>query len=201
MTVSDGDLVRGTMEYTAANTSQVLNVFYWEYSGSDRGDPGFIDDMETWLEDQWHAAWDTIASIDYTIVDMRFDIVTVAGLLVHHIGTAVSGLAGAITGEPVASGVCGYLQADTDTPKVRGRKFIPGFATQELINSEWTAAAGIALLNLVAEWLTPVEIAGGGDLTPGVLASVIPAFTPFKLTGVSSTIPAYQRRRKKGAGS
>lgn len=104
------------------------------------------------------------------------------------------------TGE-LPRGAAALLNGKTTDPDVSGKKYIGGMAEGALGDGLWSAGTISDLVDWGADWLIPfVGTASGADWTPGIWSPTRTVFLPSNLVAVIPTIPAYQRRRKRGVG-
>jgi hypothetical protein len=97
--------------------------------------------------------------------------------------------------------VSALVQLWTEDPDVQGKKYLPGNTEANAENGLWVAGMITSLLGFGADWLTPFVGAGAGaTYTPGVWSVVQQAFLAAVDHFSTSTIPAYQRRRKNNVG-
>lgn len=103
--------------------------------------------------------------------------------------------------EQLPRGVAGLVRLWTTDPDVQGKKYMPGMTEAFLVDGLWSAAMITDLLAFAADWYAPfVGGTSGADWAPGIWSV---AQTVFKLAVdhyATSTIPAYQRRRKRTVG-
>lgn len=202
MTIQADDILRVAVEYALPNSTQALNVFYFlvrEFTGANED---AVQDFADFVEDQWHVHWKDIASADASIVGVALDTLNVNGTVKENIGSATLDLVGVVGGEISASAVSGYIKANTNVPKARGSKYVPGMTENHCANSVWNATATAKLTALLTEYILEyVNPATGNTYLPGVLSRVLLEFVAFNETGDLTDVPAYQRRRKAGVGS
>lgn len=202
MSVADNSILRvvASMLWTDGNVNQ--NVYNCKISGA--GAPwteqDVMDDCEDWLDSmyvnlvgimsdeidgneiivyKWDAAgqdWDEVGSQSWTYNPTSGD-------------------------EQLPRGVAGLVRLWTEDADVQGKKYVPGLVETVVTDGLWIAGAITAFLNFAADWYTPiVGAASGGTITPGVWSLVALAFKAALDHYATSTIPAYQRRRKRNVG-
>jgi hypothetical protein len=202
MTVEVGDILRVVMEYSLPNSSTALNVFYFlvsEFSGSNSD---CVQDFVEFAEDEWGPDWDDIASADADIVGIEVDSMNLNGTVKENIGSAAVTVPGTVGGQISASAVSGYIKADTDIPKTRGSKYIPGWTENFLSNSLWDSTAVAKLLALLTTYmLRYTSPTNNNSYNPGVISRLPGTFVEFNETGDVTDVAAYQRRRKLNVGS
>ena len=196
-----GETLRVVARYSGPNSSEILNVFHYAYSGAGDTDSDVLDECETFFTDNWGDKWADFASHDITLDEIELDVVSDLGLVVRNIGSAPIGVMGTLVSDMSPTGVACLLTADTIFPKQRGRKFVPGL--NELgVSDSLLVAATIALLALLTlEYLRDITGLLAGQLTPGVLSKTLENFVAFESSSAVTDVPAYQRRRKPNVGS
>lgn len=202
MSVADGEILRvvASMLWTDGNVAQ--NVYNCVVSG---GTPPFddqdiTDDMQDWLDNMYanitarvsdELDGNEVIVYKYDAIDDDWDEVSSQAWTWDP--TSVS--------DEMARGVAGLIRLWTTDPDVQGKKYIPGFTEDTLVAGLYSGATITAMLALGLDWLTPfVGTASGATFTPGIWSV---AGTVFKLAVdhyATSTIPAYQRRRKRNVG-
>lgn len=104
-------------------------------------------------------------------------------------------------GEQLPRGVAGLVRLWTTDPDVQGKKYIPGLTEASLTDGLFSPGLVVDFLALGADWYLPfVGATSGADFTPGVWSVVGELFVQGIDHIATSTIPAYQRRRKRNVG-
>lgn len=103
------------------------------------------------------------------------------------------------TGELLPLGIAALITAPTALPGTRGRKFLPAMVEGNCTDSLWTSGL-MTVLNAFGVAYISGFIGGtsGSAYAPGVLDKN-GAFRGF-IEALTTNVPAYQRRRKQGAG-
>lgn len=193
----DGEVVRVVVEYDILGASTVLNVFYFRVVGSvDDGE--ILADMEGWAADPWGTAWAALAEDGNSIIGVAAEIVGLDGSVQRNLGSSVLAIAGDIDSTSNIAAAAACIFANTALPKTRGRKFLPGTATQSIAAGRFTAGFVTLLADSLAAYLASVD--GAGTYTPGVLRTVSPGFEPFVGSGGFDDIPDNQSRRRPDRG-
>lgn len=196
-----GETLRVVLRYSAPNSSEILNVFHYAYSGAGDTDADVLTACDTFFTDDWGDAWANVTSDDLSISEIELDVINDDGTVLRNIGSAAIGVTGVNAVDMSATGVAALLTADTIFPKQRGRKFVPGLSEGSLEDS-LIAAGTIALLALLTlEYLADITGILNGQLTPGILSRTLQNFVAFESSGAVTDVPAYQRRRKPNVGS
>lgn len=196
-----GETLRVVAKYSAPNSSEILNVFHYQYGGAGDTDEDVLAECVTFFTDNWGAAWAAFASTDLDFDEIELDIISDQGLVVRNVGSAPIGVPGLYVNDMCPTGVSALITADTIFPKQRGRKFVAGLNEFWVVDSLMAAGAIVKLVLLVVEYLDVIEGLLNGTLTPGVLSKTLENFVAFQSSGAVTDVPAYQRRRKPNVGS
>lgn len=98
-------------------------------------------------------------------------------------------------------GVAALVRLWTTDPDVQGKKYIPGLTEGDLVDGLFSGALLVNLLAVAADWYLPfVGGATGATFTPGIWSVAGPLFVAAIDHVATSSIPAYQRRRKRTVG-
>jgi hypothetical protein len=202
MSISTGTILKvvATLLWTDGNVAQ--NVFNALITGG--GGPwdedDVVDDALTWLD----AMYDTIAgwvSDEMTGSQVQVYEWDAGGEDWDEVGSAVWVYAGSSINDQLPRGVAALLNAKTTDPDVSGKKYLPGATEGNVGDGLWEEAFLSALVDFGGEWVPGFTgSATAADWDPGVWSVVGSALLPMNLTVVIPTIPAYQRRRKRGVG-
>lgn len=197
---SAGEIVRATIEYSVPNASDCINVFTFELNNA-ADDAEVLQAFEDFVDDDWGPAWQDFASNACSIIGGQVDILTDTGLVDRNIGLYVRSIVGTTSAEAAPSTLGGYLQANTNIAKTRGRKYVPGIPEDSIDSGLLDAEVLADLAVLLVLYLSGIEIDVGTELVAGVLARILEQFVPFAGNGTFSDVPAIQRRRKPTVGS
>lgn len=117
------------------------------------------------------------------------------------VGSAAWGFTPTDESPALPRGVAALLNAKTTDPDVQGKKYLGGQTENDQDDSLWGVGHLAALVDFGAEWVVPfVGGTSGADWDPGVWSTKDSIFWPMSLTVIIPTMPAYQRRRKRGIG-
>lgn len=202
MSVSDGDILRivASMLWGDGNINQ--NVFNAVVTGggSPWTDADITDDAEDWLDNMYANIVNSVTNnVDgnevivykYDALDDDWDEVS---------SQAWTWLATG-AGDYLPRAVAGLVRLWTTDPDVQGKKYLPGMLESTLTSGLWTAGLVTNMLAFAADWYTPfVGAASGATFTPGVWSVAQTVFKAGIDHVATSTIPAYQRRRKRNIG-
>lgn len=202
MSITDGEILRvvASFLWTDGNINQ--NVYNCVVSG---GSPPFADqdvadDMEDWLDDMYDDLTGNLSiNVDgnevivykYDAIDEDWD--EVASQAWTFDPTQVA--------DELPRGVAGLVRMWTSDPDVQGKKYIPALTEAGATDGLWGAGTITNLLLYAAVWYAPfVGGASGATFTPGIWSVVGKVFLAGIDHVATSTIPAYQRRRKRNVG-
>ena len=202
MSISVGDVLRvvATLAWTDGNLAQ--NVFNAVITGSGGpfDDDDILLDAVAWVNAMYANITGSVSDeLDgsqiqvyvYDSVDDDWD----------EVATGAWIYAGGQTIEQLPRGVAALINARTTDPDVQGKKYIPGITEGGLTDGLWQAALITQLVNFADDWLTAfVGGTSGGSWTPGVWSPKNTNFFAASGDALIPTIPAYQRRRKRGVG-
>jgi len=105
------------------------------------------------------------------------------------------------TSDQLARGVAALINAKSLDPDISGKKYLGGLNEAMLTNGLWESAAVTAFANFAADWITSFTgSTSGADWAPGIWSVAETVFKLMSGTYIIPTIPAYQRRRKRGVG-
>ncbi len=202
MTVTDGDILRIVASMLWSDGEVMQNVFNAVVTGggSPWADQDIIDDAEAWLDNMYaNITGDISTSLEgnevvvykYDAIDDDWD----------EVGSQAWTWTPTNANDQLPRGVAGLLNLQTVDPDVQGKKYIGGYTEGAIVNGLLGAAIITTLLAFGSDWLTPfVGGTSGASWAPGIWSV---AQTVFKLAVSSlgtSTIMAYQRRRKRNVG-
>lgn len=199
--MNDDENLRVVCRYSAPNSSEILNVHMYQYTGAGDTDADVLTACQTFFEDEWGPDWVSLASQELTFEEIELDVLKDNGEVKRNIGSAIIGLAGGDANDMMPSGVAALLSADTDLPKQRGRKYIAGLGDNGIVDGLIVAGKIATLVLLALEYLDDITGILAGTLSPGVLSRTLTTFKPFIASGAVTDVPAYQRRRKPNVGS
>lgn len=202
MSVPDGTILRivASLLWDDGNINQ--NVFNAVISGA--GAPwtesDVVDDAEDWLDNMYanmfprmvpEISANEVIVYRYDSVDDDWD--EVGSQSWTGVGTEAT--------TELPRGVAGLTRLWTSDADVQGKKYLGGLAEGGLTDGLWNAPTITSLLAFAADWYLPfVGVATGGTFTPGIWSVVAKVFQAAIDHVATSTIPAYQRRRKRNVG-
>lgn len=199
--MNDDENLRVVCRYSAPNSSEMLCVHMYQYTGAGDTDADVLTAVTSFFTDEWGPDWQDMASDDLSFDEIELDVLKDNGEVKRNIGSAAIGLAGTNLSDMSPSGVAALLTADTDLPKQRGRKYVPGLYEAGIVDGLITAAEIAKLVLLVLEYLDDITGILAGVLKPGVLSRTLGDFKNFVSSGAVTDVPSYQRRRKPNVGS
>ena len=202
MTITDGEILRvvASLLWTDGNVNQ--NVFNCVVTG---GSPPFTDedvtdDMEDWLDNMYanlvanmsvNIDGNSVIVYKYDSIDDDWD----------EVASNTWSFDPTQNADELPRGVAGLVRLWTSDPDVQGKKYVPALTEAGATDGLWGAGTITNLLAFAADWYTPfVGATSGATFTPGVWSVVGKLFVAGIDHIATSTIPAYQRRRKRNVG-
>jgi hypothetical protein len=93
------------------------------------------------------------------------------------------------------------ITCQTTDPDVQGKKYVAGLSEGHCDDGLWQSGLVSALSDAAEDWLTAfVGAVSSADWQPGVWSPTRTNFYAATGSYAVPTIPAYQRRRKRGVG-
>ncbi len=202
MTVVAGDILRIVASFLWDDGNINQNVFNAEVTGggSPFDDVDIVDDAEAWLDNMYanlttnitdhlegnevivykydavHDDWDEVGSQSWTFTPSHVD-------------------------EYLPKAVALLVRLWTTDPDVQGKKYIPGFVEGSVVDGLWGSGIITSALAFALDWFNPFTGGtSGATWTPGIWSVVGTVFRAAVDHYATSTIPAYQRRRKRNVG-
>jgi len=202
MSVTEGDVLRivASLLWTDGNVNQ--NVYNCKMSGdgSPWADADILDDAEDWLDNMYaNLAGHMVNDIDGNeVIVYKYD-------AVHNdwdeVGSQSWTFDPTQVNEELPRGVAGLVRLWTTDADVQGKKYIGAISEGDLFDGLWGGNLITQLLAFAADWYLPfIGAASGGTFTPGVWSVVGTVFRAALDHFATSTVPAYQRRRKRTVG-
>jgi hypothetical protein len=202
MTLTTGDVLRvvASLLWTDGNVNQ--NVFNCVLggSGSPWDDQDILDDSEDWLDNMYGNLTNNLSDyiLGNEVVVYKYDTINEDW---DEVGANSWSWIGSASFDELPRGVAGLLRLWTEDPDVQGKKYIPGLTETATTDGLFGSGTIVNLLAFAADWYAPfVGTASGADFTPGVWSVVQSLLIPAVDHIATSTIPAYQRRRKRNVG-
>jgi hypothetical protein len=98
-------------------------------------------------------------------------------------------------------GVAGLVNARTTDPDVNGKKYLPGICEGGCTDGQFGAGQLSAHANFADDWMSSFTGGtSGASWVPGIWSPTRTNFYACSGTAIIPSIPAYQRRRKRGVG-
>lgn len=202
MSITDGEILRlvASMIYGDGNINQNVYNAVVTGGGAPWDEDDIISDGVDWFDDMYtnvvnqvvtNLAGNEIIVYKYDSIDDDWDEVGSDAWVFDFTGA----------GDELPRPVAALVRLWTTDPDVQGKKYLPAHAESVLTNGLWTAGAVTNLLAFGADWLTPfVGAASGATFTPGIWSVAQTVFKAAVDHYATTTIPAYQRRRKRNIG-
>lgn len=195
------EVVRLAVSYSHPNGSTAQNVFYWILKLATATDTEVMTELVRWINSDWGPDWASMGHQDSQIILGEADIVNLDGTVDRNIGQQAFAIAGLGATDGASPGVAFYMQATTDIAKALGKKYVPYVDESAITDGKLIASALANLVLAFAEYIKPLTPAAGASLKPGVVSRPAGPFREFNGGGLTTDIPAYQRRRKPNVGS
>lgn len=202
MSITDGDILRivASMLWSDGNINQ--NVFNAVVTGggSPWDEQDIVDDAEAWLGNMYanlvtlmsdEIEGNEVIVYKYDAIDDDWD----------EVGSQSWTFSPSQAADELPRGVAALVRLWTSDPDVQGKKYIPAL-TEGTIVEGLIASSGITLLlAFAADWFAPfVGGTSGATWTPGIWSVAGTVFKAAIDHVATSTIAAYQRRRKRNVG-
>lgn len=202
MSVTDGTVLKMVVSLLWTDGNIIQNVFNAVVTGG--GSPwdnaDIVLDAISWAEDLYfNLTGGTSDELDgsqvqvyeYDSVDDDWDEVGSGAFVWDPAGTA----------EQLPRGVAGLINLKTTDPDVSGKKYIGGMLESNNVDGLWSAAILADFLSFAVDWYASfVGTDSGATWSPGIWSVKDTVFKLALPSVVIPTVPAYQRRRKRGVG-
>jgi len=205
MSVTDGDIIKGVLEFESLEGVIMQNVFYFLADFlSDELNSAVVSAVEGYLEDLYNAL-SAYLEDGFTInpgdVDkVAWDAGESKWKVTQKLGQATPTITHTNTADPFPAQVAPVLVANTDRPTSKGRKFIMGCVEAMADHSYLETAAVTAMANALAHYIADETVSGSNVLSPGTIRKAANTFLPFN-DGAVNGVVGTQRRRKPGYGA
>lgn len=202
MSVADNTVLRAVASFLWTDGNVNQNVYNCKVTGAGApwDDQDIIDDIEDWLDDMY-ANMTTTMSDEINgneVIVYKYDPV---GADWDEVGSNAWSYNPSNVTDELPRGVAGLVRLWTVDPDVQGKKYIPGLTEISLVEGLWSSGLIVSLLALAADWYLPFTgTASGASFTPGIWSVASSVFQAAVDHIAASTIPAYQRRRKRNVG-
>lgn len=202
MSITVGDILRvvAVLNWTDGNIMQ--NVFNATIAGSGGPftDSDIVADAIAWINPMYVNLTAAVSeNVDgsevrvylYDAVDDDWD----------EVGSTLWAWNPSATTDEIPRGVAALLNAKTTDPDVNGKKYFGGLTEPSATDGLWTAGVLSDLADWGSDWVgTFTGGTSGASWVPGIWSPTGTNFFAFSGTVIIPTIPAYQRRRKRGVG-
>jgi len=199
MSVSNGDIVRGVVEFLAPQNALSQNVFTFEYTGSGDTDAEVGAEFESWAA----AAWEIIDQ-DLNVgfgseVSRLWKWNAVDNEWIGIWDDTFQTIQGEDNGHMLPHGAACLMKFYTSIPKRQGRKYLQGYTENTQTSGVWDSLPLARMATFVSALLGDITTTNG-TLEGGVFNEVTESFLPFRSEGGISLYQGYQRRRRPGVG-
>jgi len=197
MPVALGDFFRITAGLLYKSNDEIQNVFYVRNNNGDPADDASVMiAAEEFLEDLYG---DINPYISEQVTYNYINVFVPTGQQALGSFAWPSLTVGTATGEVTAPGVCQLSYARTGISRRIGKKYWGAFSEAHIANGVWDSAQTL-LTQLAAQKTWGTFVTSFGLSLTGVIYDRLTGQGRGALSIVTSTIPAYQRRRKQGRG-
>lgn len=202
MSIVTGDILKivASMLWTDGNVNQNVYNAVVTGGGGPWTDSDIVDDAEAWL-DNLYLNMTTYCSDEIDgneVLVYKWDSV---GQDWDEVGSQSWTWNPTAATQQLPRGVAALLRLWTDDPDVQGKKYIPAITEGHLTDGLFDAGLITNLLAMAADWYLPFAGAtSAATWTPGVWSVVGKVLEAAVDHFATSTIPAYQRRRKRNVG-
>lgn len=203
MSITDGTILRVVVSCLWTDGNLVQNIFNAVVTGGGAPwDPeDIVADALTWADDMYANLTTFITNemdgsqvqvYEYDPVDDDWD----------EVGSESFTWNPSQVGEFLPRGVAALLNVKSTDPDVSGKKYMAGICDTHLEEGLWTSTVLAGLLAFGIDWYTGFTGGtSGATWTPGIWSVVGTVLKAMVSTLIIPTIPAYQRRRKRGIGA
>ena len=202
MSILAGDILRvvATLVWLDGNLNQ--NVFNAVVTGggSPFADADIVDDAVTWVGDMY-AHLVTLMSDEVDGSQVQVYVYDSGDDDWDEVGTDPWVYDPSSVSDQLPRGVAALINANTLDPDVQGKKYIGGMVEGNIADGLWESGLVTALGLFAAEWLAGFTGGtSGATWAPGIWSPTGTNFHASNGAFITPTIPAYQRRRKRGVG-
>lgn len=202
MSVTDGTILRMVVSILWTDGNIMQNVYNAVVTGG--GSPWDAEDIVldaiSWAEDLYFNLTAYISDecdgsqvqvYEYDAIDDDWDEVGSGPFVWNPTGSD----------SQMARGVAALVNLKTTDPDVSGKKYVGGMVANAASEGLWGAGTITALASYAVDWYAGfVGTDSGATWTPGIWSVAHTVFKTAIAQVVIPTIPAYQRRRKRGIG-
>lgn len=202
MSIVTGDILRivASMLWTDGNVNQNVYNAVVTGGGGPWDDSDVVDDAEAWL-DNLYANLTTYVSDELDgneVLVYKYD-------GVHddwdEVGSQAWVWNPTAATQQLPRGVAALVRLWTEDPDVQGKKYLPGITEGHLSDGLFDAGLITNLLAFGADWFLPFAGAVTSATWTPVIWSIVGKVAETAVDHfATSTIPAYQRRRKRNVG-
>lgn len=202
MSISVGDVLRVVAVLSWLDGNIMQNVFNAEIVGAggpfDDGD--VVDDAVEWMDDAY-APLVTKMSEDCDGAEVRVYKWDAIDEDWDEVGIDSWAFNPSSTAESLPRGVAGLVNAKSVNPDISGKKYMGALTEAEQVDGLLSAGEVTQLVLFATEWVQSFTGGtSGASWDPGIWSPTNQALYDMSNTIVVPSIPAYQRRRKRGVG-
>lgn len=202
MSVAADSILRVVASMLWDDGNVVQNVFNAKVSGGGApwDDQDIIDDAIAWLDNMYLNITTYVSDHQdgNEGIVYKYDAV---GLDWDEVGSDAWTWNPSQSADYTARAVAGLVRLWTEDADVQGKKYIAGLAEPQMTDGLWDSAVITALLAFAADWYNPFTgSVSGASWVPGIWSVKNLVFKAGVDHVATTTIPAYQRRRKRNVG-
>lgn len=202
MSVTAGDILRvvATTIWTDGNIMQNVFNAVVTGAGSPWADADIVADAKAWADDMYANITSLVSDeLDgsqiqvyvYDAIDDDWD----------EVGSDTWTWNPTNTANQLPRGVAALINLKSSDPDISGKKYVGGFTDDVTTDGLWEPGVLTALALFAVDWYTGfVGGTSAADWAPGIWSVVETVFKLATASAIIPTIPAYQRRRKRGVG-
>ncbi len=201
MTIVQDDELKVVSTLAMPGLTIAQNVFYARYTAAAVVDEDDVtDDMLAWVDDMFAGVQTILADVVSLSEVTVYKKVTVSPLEFEQIGNLPGARIGLSTDHALPNGVALVIRVGTVALRSIARKYIGGINEGVSDGPDWAASALAGGAAFLADWIAGPATVSGRTYEAGIVSTKDGLFKTFLPTGIVSSIPGYQRRRKPGVG-
>lgn len=203
MSISNGDIVRTTANFTLPDGTLYQNVFHHQRTGVGIiSDAAHVTAIEAWLENMYN---EIITYVKSTTTEALCSVDRVAFSIdawevVENIGVFTPDFNPAGGTNQLPNQVSPYVIFKTERPKSVGRKFLFPFIEEATNASILEEAAIEDIVAWADDAVNSITLQALDYLVPGIPRTGVDSWLPFTLAVVTNIVGS-QRRRRPGVGA
>lgn len=190
-------VIKASIVWRYNASDDVVNVWHIGYSDKPSDQADFYTDIAEFLSDMYASV---TADMSDLVIHNRIELYNQGTNSPEAWIGSSSEFNGTNTNDPVPTGVSALIYCRTSTSRCIGKKYLPPFTEEQTLDGVWNATTIGHLNTMAAKWGEVFVASNGTTLRAGIWRKLANAIT-YPISNQSSSIPAYQRRRRIGRGS